>query len=171
MTRTLPPVGPSVGPPSSPDLGASSPSWRVPGLGPALRVGLSGAGGPRPTLQVEGGGAGAPSAVARFAWVRLSISLLSHGQSGSPRLTACRPEGLADFLSLARRRAHPFSPSVPGWGGVGGKLRSKSWAGLTPSREETFMCTNNLVIFTSCLFLRTVRQAQRIHSSNKHLLS
>ena len=30
------------------------------------------------------------------------------------------------------------------------------------------MCTNNLVTFTSCLFLR---QAQRIHSSNKHLLS
>ena len=123
-----------MGPRASPALGASSPSWRVPGLGPALRVGLSGACGPRPTLPVEGGG-GAPSAVARFVWVRLSISLLSHGQTESPRLTACRPEGLADFLSLTRRRAHPFPPSVPGCGGVGGKLRSKSWTCLTPQQR------------------------------------
>ena len=68
MTRTLPPVGPSVGPPSSPALGASSPSWRVPGLGPALRVGLSGACGPRPTLPAEGGVGRAPSA---GRWVRV----------------------------------------------------------------------------------------------------
>lgn len=102
--------GPSVRPLSSLAL-TFLPCPRVPDPGPALKVGIPGACGPRPRF--GRGEAGVDASGCFHPCVQLPVCVAPRPVVISrplPRLTACRPEGPADLPSRVNRRLHAFCP-------------------------------------------------------------